>query len=145
MSWIERCASESKDSCLRDLSSRIRNRNLFKARSLSAIDVENHEAVFSEIRATVKKKRLDPNYYFHVVSPRREAYNITDLNEVYIKKDANSPPQRYSTLGAQKKDHSLSYTISRLFGFSEKLVVFPEQVEEKVENIIKSYEEESLR
>jgi uncharacterized protein len=67
---------ESDDGILRDLCTRYRDRNLFKAKNISQWGEVQRESLYQSTQATLRAKKLDPDYYVGLQFATTRGYTL---------------------------------------------------------------------
>jgi uncharacterized protein len=67
---------ESADEILRDLCTRYRDRNLFKAKNISQSDPSRRESLYQAAQTILRAKNLDPDYYVDLQYATTRGYTL---------------------------------------------------------------------
>jgi uncharacterized protein len=67
---------ESTDEILRDLCTRYRDRNLFKAKNISQYNPSQRETLYQSAQTTLRAKKLDPDYYVGLQFATTRGYTL---------------------------------------------------------------------
>ncbi len=125
IAWLRRWADTSKDKVLSELSNRLLNRQLFKT-IRHQLGPESLATARTFIVDELKKRNLDPDYYFTEDEPSRTAYDIGDsLSEGIFVLDEEGKVWEFSKY-ALHLDLKVSSKFSELSLDEHYLIVHPD-------------------
>jgi hypothetical protein len=136
MSLIKFWAEQDVDEILKNLSSSLLSRKLFKVINIQNIKETDKNRFLEDCKAEIKNHGFDPNYYFIEAYPDRPAYDKAPRKEIFVKGvDSDTRTIPYSQL----KAHPISAAIREFAEHKNKMIAFPSKLSQKVNEIRRSY------
>lgn len=136
LSWINCHGLISMDAFVSDLSERLLRRKLFKATVLTSFTHQKREHIVESVKQCLDNQNLDHRYYFHEVTPQREAYSIAKPTEIWVKRRNDPEPIPFSELAKETRDYPISSAIIALSNYDEHIMIYPPEITDDVHKII---------